>query len=137
MLLYVILFYTRIIVLAFISVSIEQYPVIQLGIMVYLNLAIIAVLGLGRPYVFRRVNKFEFAGETLNLFYTNLYLFQLDVSIGMDARNILGWVMISTLSSTVLAGALRLLLQACRRSTRWLKRRCCKAKDKPKQGIKV
>ena len=43
--------------------------------MISLNLAIIAVLGLVRPYVFRRVNNFEFVGEVLNLFYSNLYLF--------------------------------------------------------------
>ena len=43
--------------------------------MVYFDLAIIAVLGIVRPYVFRRVNNLEFAGEVLNLFYTNLFLF--------------------------------------------------------------
>ena len=54
----------------------------------------------------------------------------------MEARNVLGWVMIGTLSSTVLAGALRLLLQACRRSYRWCKSKCCKRcqKDKAQQA---
>ena len=70
MLLYPLIYFLRIVILAYIAAFLEERPVTQLIIMMYLNLATMSILLLVKPFVTRMGNRKELLGELLNVFMT-------------------------------------------------------------------